>query len=171
MPVKDAFVATVAAILLGATPEKQVFSGGGYRAHARGAEVLPSNYSAPTLVEIVIKLNPDNFVAAEILRSDGTKKGEYHLTYHFESGPMGEPLIMPKSTAAKISLSKALIEFFGGTIDFNDSDSSELDFKSPRKKDISASDGKPWYSLQDRILALKPLTQKDMDAVSKFAAY
>lgn len=137
-------VATVAAILLGATPEKRMFScGDGYGAHARGVKIK-TNEHVPTMVEIVITLNPENPLGAEIIKSDGNANGEYWLTYHFESGPMGEPLIMPKSTAAKIALSKALIKFFGGTIDFNDSDSSELDFRSPRKKDISASDGKPW---------------------------
>jgi hypothetical protein len=167
-------VATVAAILLGAEPRKSMFnlinSDGGYSAKVTGVKVVPNNYIA-TMVDIVVPLNPENPLAAEIIKTDGNAKGEYWLSYHFESGPMGEPLIMPKNTPAKIALSKALVKFFGGTIDFNDSDNSELDFKSPRKSDISATDGKPWYSLQDRILAVKPLTQKDMDAVAKFAAY
>ena len=70
---------------------------------------------------------------------------------------------MPASTPAKIALCKGICKFFGGWVDYNDCDNSKVDFRARVGKYISATNGEEWYKLQERILAIKPLTEQDLE--------
>jgi hypothetical protein len=58
-----------------------------------------------------------------------------------------------------IAVFKALADFFGGTVDFDDSDSSFADHVvEPKSHELNCpTDGAPWQSLMERIAAVKPL--------------
>jgi hypothetical protein len=58
-----------------------------------------------------------------------------------------------------IAVLKALADFFGGTVDFDDSDSSFADHVvEPKSNELNCpTDGAPWQSLMERIAAVKPL--------------
>ena len=80
---------------------------------------------------------------------------------------------MPRSTPWWLAAGKALVDFFGGELDYNDCDSSDSDYAVPAKGDSMnrPSDGKPWHRLQDRILALQPLSADDILSARQDAAY
>lgn len=127
-----------------------------------------------------VRLTPiHNMVQCAYIHLDSSELGrvmvdgerEHQCMYHFEAGCNGERLLMPRSTDFWIAIGKGLVEFFGGTVDYNDCDDSDVDFARPAQKDIHAEDGAEWYSMQARKLVVKPLTQVDLDAARKVASY
>lgn len=92
------------------------------------------------------------------------------VLYHFEfnSGNRG---MLPRSTPFNIALGRALVDFFGGTLDYQDCDDVSEDYRVPARTDINAEDGEPWEQLQRRKFALQPLTAEDIAACAEFAAY
>jgi hypothetical protein len=160
-------VAKVAAALLGNEVKHEPIRGSD-ALFPRAAGVQVFNTSVVGMLDICITLNPENAAAACILESDGST---YRMSYHFEASQMGESLIMPKSTAAKIALSAALIEFFGGWADFNDGDDTHVNLYVERRSDIHATDGEEWNHLMQRILDVQPLTETDIKQYEKWAAY
>lgn len=98
--------------------------------------------------------------------------GDRHTTYHFEYGPGGR-LMLPRSTAFWLAAGNRLIEFFGGSIDWNDCDATDVDREFPAKTraENSPEDGEPWYDFQDRLMALKPLHRDEIEAMREHAAY
>ncbi len=58
-----------------------------------------------------------------------------------------------------IRLLKALADFFGGKVDFDDCDDVEFDYVVEDKKDEDncPEDGEAWTNLQERFLTIKPL--------------
>jgi hypothetical protein len=59
----------------------------------------------------------------------------------------------------------ALVDFFGGEVDFNDCDATDVDYKMRRKsnKKNCPEDGRSWDAFQKRLFALQPLTESDFD--------
>ena len=101
------------------------------------------------------------------------KNDSIHVLYHFESGDeIDGRLLMPRSTPFWIAVGLRLIQFFGGSIDFNDCDSIDIDktFKKPRKKN-NPSTGKEWDDFQEEKFGLEPLTQKEIDGCKEFTSY
>lgn len=95
----------------------------------------------------------------------------HSVLYFFEGTKKGERMMIPPSTDFWIAIGKGLVEFFGGTLDYNDCDDSDVDFKRAARKDIHAEGNEEWYSLQERKLAVKPLTKADLEATRKVASY
>lgn len=99
--------------------------------------------------------------------------------YHFEfSGPsyndhdtqVGRGLLL-RSRAENIALAVGLVKFFGGSVDFSDSDLSDCDFAWPEQPDIRANNGKAWDAYHKRMLALKPITKADIEQYKSSAAH
>src|SRR5215216_756230 len=92
------------------------------------------------------------------------------VMYHFET-KRGERLLMPGSTAKWIAVGRALVDFFGGRIIYNDHGDMEDDYMVPARRDIHAEDGKPWQDFQQRKWELEPLTRAQIAVCRKYAAY
>ncbi len=150
-------VAAVIGVLLGARARKTDLGEGAYVADVAGVEVRSSAAGMPECADINV-IPPG--------------AGHYRrFLYHFEL-PDGRRLLMPTSTAENVALAKALVDFFGGRLSYADHDETP-DYVVPDKGDEEnhPTDGEPWHRLQDRILALSPLTKKDVSACRAFAAY
>lgn len=127
-----------------------------------------SNAYTVGLAEIQINLNSENPVARIIAKSDGYV---YSITYHFESESHYGPLLMPKATSAKIALCKGLVDFFGGTLDVNDSDDVEKDIVRRPKGFTKLFSGERFGAFQKSLASVKPLTQRDIDYWESKASY
>lgn len=117
--------------------------------------------SMPECIYILAPLTEGNPVSDAIKESDSSP---YYMWYGLENRYIG-----PKATAAKIALTEALCKFFGGKMVYNDSTGKKRTFPAPPY--IGAQDGKPWKTLHQAFLDIKPLTEKDMKRVEKHAAY
>ncbi len=97
---------------------------------------------------------------------------EHHVMFHYEpDAPHGGRLLSPRSTPFWIAVGLGLAKFFGGSVCFNDCDGKvNKRFKKPRRAN-NPSDGGPWHKFQHEMMAIKPLTAADPEAVRKFAAY
>lgn len=91
--------------------------------------------------------------------------------YFFEWDAMGNHGLFPRSTASNIALCVAICDFFGGTVDFNDCDDVEVDYRQPVREDIHPHGGMPWENFQNRKLAIQPLTVADVVRYQSVAAY
>lgn len=162
-------VAKVAAALIGHKSRHESIGGSdGIFAHVDGWKTTTANETMPHCAYIVLDATIKTPAAEALRDSDGDA---YHLLYHFESGRNGEKAIGPKCTAVKIALCVGLVSFFGGTVDFNDCDDVDVDFRRKPKPDIHASDGEEWDRFQKRILAVKPLTQEDIGRYAERSAH
>jgi len=96
----------------------------------------------------------------------------HHLYYHFESSYGGRSL-GPRSTAYWIAVAHRLVDFFGGTIDYQDCDTVDVDYRRGKKSNRynCPEDGKPWHSFYKRLSEVKPITQAEMEHYDQFAAY
>ncbi len=144
-------VADVLAALHGCEVTKRVFSGtsGGWAAHVFGVEVE----------------------CGFVVSCAHIKFQDRWFLYHFEFHNDGTRGIMPRSTASNIAAMKALADFFGGRVEYADCDDSNCDYYVDEQEDIAASDGDGWYRLQERKLAVKPLTKEQIAECEQFAAY
>lgn len=94
----------------------------------------------------------------------------HFVMYHFEGGAKGERLMLPPSTPFWIAVMRGVIDFFGGTLAYDDCD-DKISYRKSARKDIHASDGEQWYQLQKRKLAVNPITQAQYDFAFPLAAY
>lgn len=148
-------VATVAAILLGCKPTLEPLNGtSSHRCRVKGLETKSS--VVETCADIVI--HPEYGEAR-------------HLLYHFEFDDDGSRGILLRAYAVNIALGVRLVEFFGGEVDFNDSDDSERDFTAKGLPFCNASDGKEWDTLQKAQYELRPITVSEANQYTKHAAY
>ena len=53
-----------------------------------------------------------------------------------------------------------IVKFFGGEVDFNDCDDTDVNFAWPVQSDIMACNGEAWDHLHQRIFAVKPISRK-----------
>jgi len=150
-------VADVMGALAGLKPKKSMFNDakGGWSTKVDGVAVEPS--PIPEMVSIVFR----------------TDSGNRHVYYHFETDDPDYVVLNPPSTAFWIAIGVGLVKFFGGKVDYVDSDLVSVDFERKPKSNFQnrPSDGEKWYDLQTRMLNVKPLTQKDFDEAEEFAAY
>lgn len=156
--VKD--VALVLAALTGHKIEKYTYNEHGHSGYwAECEEVKIETTSFPDMAEIILPHTND-------LQSEG-----HFTSYHFESKD-GTKTLYPRSTPYWLAVCKKLVIFFGGTMDYQDCDDGEVDFKArkPRKSNSPEND-KPWSDFHDAILALTPVTVEDVEAMRPFAAY
>ena len=149
-------VAVVAGIAAGLKPTKAKFSDGWY-VEVLGATASPAHIVG--MAEIVI--------VGDLV--DGEK--EHRIFYHYEPYGGGR-LLMARSTAFWIVVGKKLVAFFGGCVDFNDCDDEDRNYQvDPKYPDGLPVDGKDWKKFQERMLAVKAITQKELEAADKVAAY
>jgi hypothetical protein len=125
----------------------------GTYARVRNTEVKPSSVAG----------------CAEIHTRDGDA-ARYFL-YHFEGDEDGSRCIMPRAWARNIALCVRLAEFFGGRVDYSDSDDREIDRFVHEQPDISAESGAAWERLQERLAAVQPITEAEVAAYERFASY
>lgn len=108
-----------------------------------------------------------------IICGDLVDGSESHAAfYHFE-GARGEGRILrPRSTPFWCAVACGLVKAFGGNVDYNDSDSVDVDYtaKKPRKSN-SPIGGKPWGDFQKDMYTIKPLTKADLAKFAKYAGY
>jgi len=134
-------VASVVGRLLGCEAERAPIGEASWYADVAGVD---SAASGGTVTCAWIKVLRPNASARQYL-------------YHFEA-PCGR-MLMPASCAEAIALGKGLVDFFGGSVDFNDCDDIEDDYAVPAKTDAEnrPEDGAEWISLQERIMAVSPM--------------
>ena len=148
-------VATVVAILLGCKPTLETLGGDyGLVCHVVGLEIKPSG----SLGLIDIQITPPY----------GENRS---LFYHFEFGREGKRGLLPRSSAINIALGVRLVEFFGGGVDFHDSDDVDCDFNSEGLSFCNAEDGAEWGTLQQALFDLRPITMSEALQYEKFASY
>ncbi|KKN89755.1 hypothetical protein LCGC14_0236010 [marine sediment metagenome] len=105
-------------------------------------------------------------------------KGNSHLKsgdlyYHFETGDeRSGRLLSCSSWAPWIALGRRLVDFFGGSIDYNDCDSTDIDYQQRWKICLClADDDEEWDDLQERIMKVKPITEAEILAADRDASY
>jgi len=120
---------------------------------------------------ISINNNPQVVGLADITwdKAPGPRTRGY-VAYHFEVEDGGR-LLMPPSTAFWLAVGHRLVDFFGGKLDYNDCDNSEVDYKVKANPNSWADDGKPWDQLQQRIMDIEPLTVEEIKSYQNVAAY
>lgn len=94
-----------------------------------------------------------------------------YVMYHFEWDEKGNRGLLPTSTAFWVAAACRLVDFFGGQVDYNDSDGQMCDYSRRQQPGIHANDGEEWDQLQEKIMAVKPLTGADLKAAAAVAAY
>jgi hypothetical protein len=160
-------VADVMGALAGHVMTKQPFSqksdgwSAGRPRGAKGIRIEPCK----AMVEWVL-IFLDN--TADVQLPDG--QCSHYVMYHFEGGKNGERLMLPPSTEFWIAIGKGLVDFFGGSIDYNDCDDVAVDYEQTAREDIHAETDDGWYSLQNRKLAVCALTQSDLKYCRDLAA-
>jgi len=99
--------------------------------------------------------------------------GDRQVTYHFEPDNGAGRLLLPRSTPFWIALGVRLVDFFGGTVDYSDCDSVDVDYQVAAKSalDNGPTDGEAWNVMQQRIIDLKPLSRQEIEAAAAFASY
>jgi hypothetical protein len=149
-------VLSVLGVLLGCKATKEPLGRDSWHAHVQGAEARSCDVTG--LVNFVISIDGECVM---------------HHPFHFEFDSSGRRGMMFGSSPERIALCRALAKFFGGSVDYNDCDNREKDYvvKAKSNAENNPEDGKPWYALQERILKLKPLSKKDIDACREYAAY
>lgn len=174
-------VGQVASVLLGAKVNKAPLGDDGYHALVEGFDNRGSQADkvarrllgqepyggyrtfdiTPSDIDILIEGDANNPVAKAIAESDGFP---YGLWYGLENRSL-----YPKATAAKIALAAGLAKFFGGKGVYNDCSDKKMNF--PSRLNFIGETDPAFYRYQDALLALKPLTQKDIDRCAKYASY
>ncbi len=103
----------------------------------------------------------------------GWRRGESTAMayYNFESDGSSRSLHV-KSTAFWIAVARGLVDFFGGSVVYQDSDGA-VGYSVPEKSDQlnQADDGDAFYDLERRIHEIKPLTAEAFTAALQHAAY
>jgi hypothetical protein len=162
-------VGKVVGILLGCSSEIKTFSSGnGIHCVVEGVKVkgFDSDYGLAECASIVI---------------DGDQPRE--MMYHFEFSTPNDRLhnkgwhgIILRSYSPNIALFVAVIKFFGGAVDFNDCDETNIDFEVAPEDSIwghdwSSTDNEEWNELQHKMNALRPLSKDDLRAYALDATY
>ena len=147
-------VADVIGVLLGCIPRLEPLGGTNSKS-CRVAGVKVASSTVETCADILIV--PEHGETRNIL-------------YHFESEDGCRGLLL-RCYAENIALGVRLVEFFGGSIDYNDSDESDCDFTAKGLPFASADAGQSWDQLQEAIHSLRPLTYSEVVGYKKHATY
>ena len=110
-------------------------------------------------------------VTIEFEEPTGERRSIY---YHFESVGPGESTcrtVSMRSRARNIAYGVALVDFFGGSVDFDDCDDTRENHMAYPPLDIRAEDGELWQSLQSRMLAVQPVSDDTIAKYAHVAAY
>ncbi len=98
---------------------------------------------------------------------------EHYTTWHWESErARGERLLMPRASAFWIAIGRRLVDFFGGSICYNDCGDLNPNYVSATPRRLNnPSDGLPWRNFQDEKLRLKPITKAELEEADELASY
>lgn len=155
-------VADVLAILAGHTVTEHPLGG----THGTYAAVTPRPIitypDIPGCMSITIQ-------PAQELAESFLHKWLYHFEYH------GNHLMMARSFAGNLAIGRALVQFFGGSLQYSDYDDA-INATYPEQPDIDPESDREntdtlFDQLQARKLALKPLTKAQIKAEQPNAAY
>jgi hypothetical protein len=153
--VKD--VATVLGAAAGLPVVKRQFTGGrdGWAAEVEGVTVETT--SVPHMLHLDFKAPQGQTLV------DGM--AWHYCSFHYEYERSDGRLLMPRSNAFWVAIGKRLVDFFGGTVDYNDCDDVEVDYQRPKKsrKLNAPTSGAEWTAFQERLLAVKPLSAKELE--------
>jgi hypothetical protein len=101
---------------------------------------------------------------------DGEKV--HHVMFHLEFDHGRRRLLMPRSTPFWIAMGRKLVDFFGGSMDYQDCDAVEVDYESPKPREWNdPDDGESWQQFQIDMEAITPVTRDDILACAAHAAY
>ncbi len=138
-------VMTVIGVAVGFQPIKIELQGGSYSIDVPKGSVVAESTFTPDMV---------------MIKFDGR-----HVNWFFEVDSFNGRLLYPKSTPFWCLVGHRLVDFFGGSVDYNDCDLSEKDYKRRNKSDKlnRPTDGDEWHSLQDRMAAVRPITLAELE--------
>jgi len=158
-------VATVAAVLMGCEyklekPFDEAREGSQAVRLKKGVQSFHCSDTIPSMCVFVFK---GNLVDGE---------NGHNCSWHWEGHGRNPSLRMlsMSSTAFWIAVARGLADFFGGEVDYNDCDNKDVNYKV-KSKSRKHDDGDAFYNYQRRMTEAKPLTQKDLNKVCRFAAY
>lgn len=148
-------VGNVIGILAGLPSSKHSLGGESYSCRVEGVKVAPSSIAECCSLTFDGKM------------VDGAL--HHWVLYHFENEHNGR-LLLPRACPFWICVARGLVNFFGGSVDYQDCDTVDTDYQKekPRKQN-NPSDGKPWHDFQDALLALRPITKKELERAQKWA--
>lgn len=84
--------------------------------------------------------------------------------------PLGYHKFTLRSTAYWIAVARRTVAFFGGIVDYNDCDDTDVDYKVSARP-AAPSDGAPWDAHQARLASEQALTVEDLIWADRFATY
>lgn len=119
------------------------------------------------LVDIVVKADKGQTLV------DGSDA--YGFTLHLEGGDERDPdllgmkVAIPRSRAINIAIATRLVKYYGGRLDYNDSDETEWDLIVPYKASQRARI--PEDERHKAHLQFVPLTLKELIVADRVAAY
>lgn len=152
-------VSTVMGILAGLPVEEVELRGasGGSYASVFCARPKPSNSPEMVIIEL-----EGNLI-------DG--QAGHFCFFHYEHEKQARyRLLSMASTPFWCAIAKELVEFFGGYVDYKDTDNVKVDFKAAGKfKKNNPVEDAEWQAFQNAILKIKPLTKKDLNEAKKYS--
>lgn len=100
-------------------------------------------------------------------------KNKGSIFFHFEYKAGTARLLAFSSTDENLAIACALVDFFGGNVDFNDCDDVTYDYHKTKgsNKRNCPSDGKPWVTFQKRIMKIEPLKETDVNRYKGKSVY
>jgi hypothetical protein len=100
-------------------------------------------------------------------------KPPLRCSYHYEPEQGHGRLLIARSHARWVAAGRALVDFFGGHVDYQDCDDSECDYSRPPRPNAEncPASGRDWERLQERIHALKPIGRRELNEAEKLVAY
>jgi hypothetical protein len=151
-------VADVVAIRAGLPFERQAFeSGEGTTVWVHGVNVR-GHAEVPAMATIELR-GP---------MVDG--EHAHTCTFHFENdyGAGGRLLVSQAATPFWQAVLRGVVDVFGGTVDYEDTDNIQVDYGSPGLYNVlwNANDGDAWEAKMDAVAAVKPLTKDDLARVT-----
>lgn len=164
--VKD--VAIVAAALVGIRLHRKALPGGGWYADAVNDKAITAKACGspliPEMCSVIIKPEKGQMLIGRLY------DGPVSFNYHFES-TCGERYVSMRSYPEHIALMVGIAKFFGGRVDFNDCDDNDANVRFRKHGPNDPEDGDAWHRQQNRILAVKPIDDKEIGHYRRFANY
>ena len=93
----------------------------------------------------------------------------HRLCYHFE-GQGGRRLMMPRSTPFWCAVLTGLVNFFGGIVDYDDSDGEHANHSVPDGANVDncPDDDEAWQRFQCRIMGIAPVNPANFRDVAAY---
>jgi hypothetical protein len=149
-------VADVVGILSGCEKTRTKGTGGSEWVEVKSVKVKHADHDA--VANIMVTLD----VASPAVKA---RNGDNQVMAFFSYECRGWFLLSGGSNPYWKAIGLALVDFFGGTVDFNDCDETDVDYEMPsRTADENApEDGDAWFDFQTRKFALSPLTAEEYE--------